>query len=141
MRGYARVHPEAPPVYVGDLSKKDGGPFPPHVSHQSGRDVDIGFVHLGRHEGARRFVRATATNLDLQRTWDLLEALVATGQVAYVFLDYGVQGLLVQWATERGINPAVIEERFQYPRGRSAAHGLVRHWRGHADHLHVRFQR
>src|SRR5690242_15710310 len=28
---------------VGDLSRQDGGPLAGHVSHQSGRDADIGF--------------------------------------------------------------------------------------------------
>lgn len=30
-------------MLVGDLSSKEGGPLPGHVSHQSGRDADIGF--------------------------------------------------------------------------------------------------
>src|SRR5690606_23260483 len=136
---YARADASAPPVYVGDLSKKEGGPFPPHVSHQSGRDVDIGLVHQGHHAGARRFVRATRTSLDVERTWSLLVALLETGQVAYVFVDYEVQGWLHAWATARGVNPARLQEWFQYPRGATAMAGVVRHWRGHTDHLHVRF--
>ena len=30
-------------VAIGDLSAKKGGPLPPHKSHQSGQDVDLGF--------------------------------------------------------------------------------------------------
>jgi penicillin-insensitive murein endopeptidase len=30
-------------MLVGDLSGKDGGPLSGHVSHQSGRDADVGF--------------------------------------------------------------------------------------------------
>jgi hypothetical protein len=134
---YGRAHPDAPDVYVGDLSKKDGGPFPPHLSHQSGRDVDIGLVHSGRHAGARGFFKA---NLDLERTWALLSALLDTGQVAYVFVDYHVQARLYEWAAAHDVSPALLESRFQYPHGRTAAHGIVRHWKGHADHLHVRFR-
>ena len=29
---------------------------------------------------------------------------------------------------------------FQYPRGKDALVGLVRHWPHHADHMHVRFR-
>src|SRR4051812_25608345 len=30
-------------MVVGDLSSRDGGPLAGHVSHQSGRDADVGF--------------------------------------------------------------------------------------------------
>ena len=33
---------------VGDLSRPGGGRIRPHVSHQSGRDVDLGFYMLDR---------------------------------------------------------------------------------------------
>ena len=44
---YARRHPDAPPVLVGDLSRPRGGDFGPrfggigHASHQNGLDVDV----------------------------------------------------------------------------------------------------
>ena len=36
-------HPGTKRLPVGDLSRRRGGFFPPHVSHQNGRDADIGF--------------------------------------------------------------------------------------------------
>ena len=36
------------PVTVGDISRKGGGPFPPHASHKDGRDVDF---RPFRHDG------------------------------------------------------------------------------------------
>jgi hypothetical protein len=140
LRAYARAHPDASVVYVGDLSKEGGGPFPPHLSHQYGRDVDIGLLHVGASAGARRFVRAAPRNLDFERTWDLLVALLETKEVAYMFLDYELQGWLYEWATQRGVNPAKLDEWFQYPKGRAAMHGVIRHWKGHADHVHVRYR-
>ena len=44
---YARRHPQAPPILVGDLSRPHGGDFGPrfggigHASHQNGLDADI----------------------------------------------------------------------------------------------------
>ena len=39
---YRRAHPDAPPLGIGDLSRRAGGRFGLlHVSHQNGRDVDI----------------------------------------------------------------------------------------------------
>ena len=34
------LHPDIP-MQIGDISLKDGGPFPPHASHRFGNDVDL----------------------------------------------------------------------------------------------------
>ncbi len=44
------------PIFVGDISRKGGGAFPPHSSHKDGRDVD---VRPFRHNG-----QAGATHID-----------------------------------------------------------------------------
>jgi len=132
LAAFARYHErdtEAPPIVVGDLSAQRGGPLPPHVSHQSGRDVDIDVVWL----------RGRAGSLDLRRTWSLLDALLSTGKVAYVFLDYELQARLFEFARSDGVAVESLRRVFQYPRGERAATGVVRHWPGHRRHLHVRF--
>src|SRR5204863_5263498 len=35
--------PGAPKLAIGDISAKSGGYIAPHLSHQSGRDVDVGY--------------------------------------------------------------------------------------------------
>jgi murein endopeptidase len=43
---WAERHPF--PVFVGDISRRGGGSFPPHGSHKDGRDVDLRpFRHNG----------------------------------------------------------------------------------------------
>jgi peptidoglycan hydrolase-like protein with peptidoglycan-binding domain len=43
-------HPTTP-VAIGDMSRRGGGPFPPHASHTDGRDVDIRpLTNNGRNE-------------------------------------------------------------------------------------------
>lgn len=37
---WAEIHPTTP-FSVGDMSRKGGGPFPPHASHKDGRDADL----------------------------------------------------------------------------------------------------
>lgn len=138
---YHRTEPSAPPVHVGDISKQNGGPFPPHLSHQTGRDVDVGYVLLGALAERRRFTTATWRTLDRARTWALLEAFITTNAVAYIFVDYGLQRLLYEYAVERGVPQPRLEQLFQYPRGSAASRGILRHWRGHANHFHVRFVR
>lgn len=43
-------HPTVP-IAIGDISRRGGGPFPPHASHTDGRDVDIRpLTNNGRNE-------------------------------------------------------------------------------------------
>ena len=59
LRGFARDHPKAPRVGVGDLSVRGGGDFGPevgggigHATHQNGLDVDV-YYPLRRRSRAR----------------------------------------------------------------------------------------
>lgn len=139
LRAYVRVADGGPDVHVGDLSKSGGGPFPPHLSHQAGRDVDIGYVLHGRDADVARFVQAHAGNLDRARSWTLVRALLESRAVAWIFMDYEVQKLLYEQARSDGASTEALETWFQYPRGNRAMQGIIRDWRGHADHFHVRF--
>jgi len=129
-----------PAIHVGDISKRSGGPFPPHLSHQDGRDVDVGYVLQGDAADVKRFVTATAGRLDVVRSWALVDAFLGTERVRYIFVDYGLQRLLYEHAKREGIPKDRLAELFQYPRGSAAAQGVIRHWRGHANHFHVRFR-
>ena len=104
LAAYARRHPDAPPVLVGDLSRPRGGDFGPrfggigHASHQNGLDADVYYPRVdGRLRSAVRpelvdraaaqelvdaFVRAGAENvfvgpsLDLRGPPDVVQPLV-----------------------------------------------------------------
>jgi len=134
----AQQFPGSPPVVIGALSADGGGVLRPHRSHQSGRDVDIGYFYADR--GARRFEVADASNLDAERTWALLEALIYTGDVAFVFVDYNLQALLYETLVDAGWSEAALATLLQYPAGPGVARGLLRHAAGHADHFHIRFR-
>lgn len=133
-----RLHPSAPPVVVGALSREGGGKLKGHKSHQSGRDIDVGYLH---EDGAlSRFVKMSAADLDIERTWTLLGAMLHTGQVQYIFMDYRLQAALHRHLEREGVDEATLGRIFQYPRGRGARRGIIRHASGHADHFHVRFR-
>ena len=140
VRAYRQKVSGGPQIHIGDLSRRGGGAFPPHLSHRHGRDVDVGYVLRGSEADDPRFRHAGPHNLDVARTWSLLRAFLEAGAAHYVFLDYGLQGLLYEHAIAEGIPPVRLAEVFQYPRGRHAPHGVVRHWRGHVNHFHVRFR-
>lgn len=130
----------APKVLIGDISKKGGGKIEPHLSHQQGRDVDVGYVLKGADGQRTRFSGVTVDNLDVARTWALVKAFLDTHEVRYIFMDYTLQKVLYEYAEEHGTSPDVLDELFQYPRGRGRNHGIVRHWRRHRNHFHVRFK-
>ncbi len=126
--------PNTPPIYIGHISGKRGGPLSPHVSHQSGRDVDIGYFYLG--EDPRWFRRATKKNLDVHRSWALVRAFITETDVALILIDHSIQRLLRRHAESIGENAAWLDRVFRGGGGRPA---LIRHAKGHATHIHVRF--
>lgn len=138
------AHPKLHRLAIGDLSDTDGGPLSGHHSHQSGRDIDIGLYYTRVPSGyPQEFVVASEDSLDADATWTLLEHFVASagepGGVEKVFLDYELQGWLYAAARRDGWSKTKLQDVFQYPDGRYAKHGIVRHEPKHADHLHVRF--
>lgn len=137
---YRRKSPTGPKIHIGDISKRGGGKFPPHLSHQHGRDVDVGYVLVGKDANETKFRTANAKNLDVPRTWALIKGFVDTDEVTYIFMDHRIQKLLYEYALSKGVDEDTLDELFQYPRGRGRSHGIIRHWRGHANHFHVRFR-
>jgi murein endopeptidase len=130
----AQEHPGAPALAIGHISSRKGGHLSPHKSHQSGRDVDLGYYHAPPKTS---FVRATGQNLDLARTFALVKAIVTETDVDLVLIDTAVQRLLVQHGLRSGEDEAWLDQIFQV-RGKHPR-PIVRHARGHGNHLHVRF--
>lgn len=128
-----RTHAPVPKLFIGDLSRRTGGYLPPHRSHQSGRDVDIGLFYL--HEPAW-YVPATAKNLDRARTWALMRALVQRGNVEYLFVDRSIQQWVREYAEAAGEDRAWLDSLFA---SATRPDALIRHAWGHRTHLHVRF--
>jgi LysM repeat protein len=73
-------------------------------------------------------------NLDASKTWCLIENLIASQRVQYIFLDRRVQRVLYEYALTRGYDQAYLERVFGNVRG-----SLIQHVRNHVDHMHVRF--
>ncbi len=137
---YHRRYRGAPKVVVGDISRQGGGHLKGHLSHRTGRDVDLGYVLRGERATQTRFSAVTDKTLDLARTWGLLKAFLDTRQVVYIFVDYRLQKLLYDHAKAQGVSQRELDELFQYPHGRGRAHGIIRHWPSHRNHFHVRFR-
>ena len=87
---YARAHPHAPRVGIGDLSRRRGGPFgPKHASHQNGLDVD---VYYPRRDGRERPPRRVG-QIDRRLAQDLVDRFVRAGaEIVYVGPNTGFTG-------------------------------------------------
>jgi murein endopeptidase len=123
-------------LIVGSMSRMRGGAMGGHISHQSGRDVDI---RLPVREGVPRSKPATGKRVDWDATLALLLAFARAQAVELILLDYGAQQRLYRRAKAAGMGKEQLAELFQYPRGSKANSGIVRHSPGHEGHIHVRF--
>jgi penicillin-insensitive murein endopeptidase len=135
-RALRRVHEEiadTPPLPLGDISAEKGGPISPHISHQTGRDVDIAYFYK---KDARWYRRGNAQNLDVPRNWAFVRALVIETDVELILIDHSIQALLREHALSIGEDPVWVDGIF---RGGGGLRPLIRHARGHATHIHVRF--
>jgi len=139
MKKYKRAFPEGPDFVIGDLSFKRGGYMKPHKSHQSGRDVDIGYVHADARQ-RRKFQRANTRTLDVEKNWYVIEQFLETGDVEYIFINYELQKPLYEYARKQGYSEKQLEKIFQYPNGKRSYKATIRHSRGHDGHMHVRFE-
>ena len=124
------------PLRVGTFSRQRGGHVGGHVSHQSGRDVDI---RLPLRVEVPQALQPTLRRVDWMAVYHLIKAFADTGAVQVVFLDYRSQKRLYTVAKENGVSEEELDVLLQYPIGSAASRGLVRHEPGHADHIHVRF--
>jgi murein endopeptidase len=119
-----------------DMSRRGGGRFRPHESHQSGRDVDI---RLPLRQGlAKGTIPVSSSQVDWDAAWALVRALISTEQVRFIFLARNRQPALHKAAKRAGAGDDELGLWLQYPRRSRTA--LVRHARGHVKHIHVRFR-
>jgi murein endopeptidase len=134
-----QADPKGTPIEVLDISLEHGGPFEPdHVSHQSGRDVDLSYIYVdGFHPGSvyREF---PLEKLDVMKTWLLIRGLIQTGRVQLMLIDHEIQALLYAQAKRLGV--CNLKRIFQYPRGPKVRRGLIRHYPNHRDHIHLRLR-
>jgi murein endopeptidase len=123
-------------LMLGSMSFRHGGKIGSHISHRSGRDIDI---RLPLRAGLPLSQEPTGKHVDWDATWTLILEFAHSGAVQLILLDYGVQRRLYRRAKAAGVSEARLEEILQYPRGSRSNLGMVRHSPGHDGHIHVRY--
>jgi murein endopeptidase len=128
------------PVLVGNMSSRAGGKLEPHGTHQSGRDVDLGYIQKMAPGEEHNWREMTEANLDPTATWTLLHVLVETGAVEVIYMDRSIQKLLHDHAlAAEKMTARELAAWMEYPRPTGSGNPVIQHVRGHIDHLHVRF--
>lgn len=131
-------------LLVGDLSRKIGGALSGHVSHENGRDADVGFYYadaLGRVVRTERLLPVRASGaapvpglrFDDPRNWTLVEALLTDSEVVVqkIFVADSLKQRLLEYGRRHRASADVL----------SRAEAAMRQpTRGapHDDHFHVR---
>ncbi len=138
VRAIDKVHEAFPEgthkVIIGHLSAKNGGRLKPHKSHQSGRDVDLSYFYKDQKSW---YTVANDRNLDKARSWAFVRAFALDPNVEMILVDTSIQKVLRAYALEQGEDAEFVDRIFQVS-GKSKR-PIVRHVRGHATHIHVRF--
>jgi LysM repeat protein len=137
--------PNSHDLAIGDLSARGGGKITMHASHQSGRDVDIGFYFKTKPKGyPESFIVANRKNIDFEASWALLTQFTDLANkpdgVDRIFMSYSSQKMFYKLARKHGVPKRKLKRIFQYPDGRWAQSGIIRHEPGHDEHIHVRFK-
>ncbi|MBM4388263.1 MAG: penicillin-insensitive murein endopeptidase [Deltaproteobacteria bacterium] len=139
LKKFRSKYPKAPPVLIGDLSKKGGGELPPHVSHQSGRDVDIGYAPKdGKH--LDWFKDFKPSEIDMDKSWFLIKCFLEMKDTQMIFMDYPLQEHFYNFLKKKKVSKKLLRKYFQFPGGPDADIGMIRHSKGHYSHFHVRFK-
>jgi len=71
---WQQANPGGPRLGIGNISFQGGGPFPPHVSHQKGVDVDIRPVRNDRKEEPVTYQSAGYSRALTQQLVDIIRA-------------------------------------------------------------------
>ena len=123
-------------ISVGTMSRQRGGEIGGHISHQTGRDLDI---RLPLRPEVPSALSPIPRRVDWTATWALVRAFARTGAVQIIFLDFDSQRRLYRAAKASGASEDELADMLQYPRGSKVSQGLIRHAPGHEGHVHIRF--
>lgn len=127
---------KGPPFNVGDLSPKNGGSAGPHVSHESGRDVDIGYMtRPPQGKGAFDRTATCAADLDLPKQWVITRCFLDIPATKVIFMGRGVFEALKAHVAKVYRKQPSLKKKYL-----SALARLVAPDDEHLSHMHVRFK-
>jgi penicillin-insensitive murein endopeptidase len=132
-------------LFVGDLSRREGGPVSGHRSHQSGRDADVGFYIKdlrGKSVVSHEYIAFDADGaskdgspfvFDDERNWLLVESWARDRRsgLSHIFVSDPLRDRLLRFARSRPRHARYVPEAL-------ALLKQPEHGEPHDDHFHVR---
>jgi len=128
-------------IGYGDFSKEKGGLADGrHLSHQSGRDVDVWFYNTNRKKGHIGIWvavtddlakpcnpnRKVSSQFDVPANWEYIKQWLTKGDVQRIYVHCSIEKALVEYAKQK--DPALAAK----------AASVMRYFRHHNHHFHIR---
>lgn len=90
-------------ITFNDISDKDGGPLFPHASHESGRDIDLGFICKRGDERYPCYQVVTEGNgvvsdFDPEANWLFVKTLFQVSDVRLLIINQNIVNAIIGWA-------------------------------------------
>jgi murein endopeptidase len=130
---YRWKYAKAPPINIGDLSSRDGGHLGNHLSHQSGRDIDLGFLTKPPQSKGFFNREATRSNLDVPKQWFVVQCFLDKPETQYIFMSHDVFGALRDHVRKNKSLWHKYRNHFSFA-------GALRPDNEHRTHMHIRFR-
>jgi murein endopeptidase len=128
-------------IYVSNLSAAKGGKLSPHVSHQNGLDVDLGYPTDLAHLKFPLVVRMTtgeyfSKNYSIEKTYNLFKYLFSQKDILVdrIFVDQKIKTSLCKFAMAKNEFESESKEVVK------AMFENIQHVNGHGDHFHLRIK-
>ena len=74
------------PIPIGDLSSRSGGQLKSHKSHQSGRDVDVGYMRK-KPRAKGYFIDTTPKQMNMYAQWVVLKCFLDDPLTQKIFIE------------------------------------------------------
>lgn len=133
-----RAFPGTAQVLIGDISRPTGGKFPPHQSHQTGRDADVGYYMAGNIQNKTMY-RVGPSHVDMDKSWTLIKCYLTRDSVVRLYMDKSIQRAMRRHLLRKGLVSEALAERLFEEKSKSPSDALIRHAPNHDTHIHVRF--
>lgn len=108
MAAWVRVNVAGQLIYVRDISTKNGGKLPPHVSHQNGLDADIAYFSKNKDKSkvmtsvVDKNVNKVSSDLMLEEQLKLFKFVLSQDEANIIIVDHVVKKALCQKARALG---------------------------------------
>lgn len=123
-------------IIFNDVSKEGGGNIG-HLSHRSGRDVDLGFICMkdGKRYPCYKDVTlgdGVVSDFDPEANWLLVKSMFSIVKVRFVFLNRHIIDAIVGWAEANDPDKETVEKIKKQLYGHQMSN--------HVTHYHMRIE-